>query len=637
LPIPDDASLILFKRPWSFVMSANRRDLLLGAAAVTASAITPAIALAAKGKAAAPAAGPGDKALRVQLDAMAEAMLAEYPENATSLGLDKAARVALKSRLNDRSAAGVTAHSAAASERLKTLSAVDKSRLSPSALNDLEAVRTAHELAVQGFKFPFGDVAILNAEQAYRNTPYAVSQGTGAYAEVPDLLDSHHQIETKADADAYLARMQDYVRSLDGETERLRADAARGVIAPDFLLDKTLVQITAFRASAVKDWGLVTSLVKRAAAKGLGDYSARAHVIAEKEVGPALDRQLIALTGLRNKATHDAGAWKLPDGEAYYAWALRAGTTTNLTPDEVHALGLEQAKALTAEMDTLLQAQGLTKGSVGDRLNALGSDPKYLFPDTDEGRAQILAYLNGVVADMRPRLPRAFATLKPGKLVIKRVPPTIQDGMPNGYGGAGSVDGSQPGFYYINLKTTAIWPKFSLPTLTYHEGIPGHVWQGEYAYNLPLIRSLLSFNAYTEGWALYAEQLGDELGCYDNDPLGRLGYLQSIQFRACRLVVDTGIHAKKWSREQATQWFADNNGTSAAHVQSEVDRYCAWPGQACGYKIGHSEINRLRTKAKAAMGARYDLRTFDDVVVKAGAVPLTLLGQIVDRYIAGKT
>lgn len=617
-------------------MSANRRDLLLGAAAATAAAATPALANAAKAAGPAVALAAGDKALRFQLDAMADAMLTEYPENATALGLDKGARAGLKSLLNDRSPASVSAHSASASERLKALNAVDHTRLSPTALNDLEAVRTAHELAVEGYRFPFGDVAILNAEQGYRNTPYAVSQGTGAYAEVPDMLDSHHQIETKADADAYLARMQAYARALDGETARLRADAARGVIAPDFLLDKTLVQITAFRASAVKDWGLVTSLVKRAAEKGLGDWSDRAHKIAEKEVGPALDRQLIALTGLRAKATHDAGAWKLPDGEAYYAWALRAGTTTNLTPDEVHALGLEQTKALTAEMDVLLRAQGLTQGSVGERLNALGSDPKNLFPDTDEGRADILAYLNGVIADMRPRLPRAFATLKPGKLVIKRVPPTIQDGMPNGYGGAGSVDGSQPGFYYINLKTTATWPKFSLPTLTYHEGIPGHVWQGEYSYNLPLIRSLLSFNAYAEGWALYAEQLGDELGCYDNDPLGRLGYLQSIQFRACRLVVDTGIHAKKWSREQAAQWFADNNGTSVAHIQSEVDRYCAWPGQACGYKIGHSEINRLRAKAKAEMGARYDLRAFDDVVVKAGAVPLTLLAEIVGRYIGGR-
>ena len=616
-------------------MHANRRDLLLGAAGAALAGTAPASALAAAAKAS-HAAAPGDKALTSLLDATAEALMSAYPENATSRGLDVGARASLKSRLADRSPAGVAAQSAGASERLKTLNAVDQARVSPKAAIDLEAVRTAHGLAVEGYRFPYGDVAMLNGDYAYRNTPYAVSQGTGAYAEVPDMLDSQHLINTKADADAYLERMSAYARALDGETERLRHEAGLGVIAPDFLLDKTIAQISAFRATAVKEWGLVTSVATRAAAKGLGDYQAPAHKIAEKEVGPALDRQLVTLTALRGKAKHDAGVWKLPDGEAYYAWALRAGTTTNLKPEEVHQLGLDQAASLNAEMDTLLKAQGLTQGSVGARLNALGEDPKNLFPDTDEGRAQILAYLNGVVADMRPRLPRAFATLTPGNLLIKRVPPSIQDGMPNGYGGPGSVDGKQPGIYHINLKSTAIWPKFSLPTLTYHEGIPGHVWQGEYAFHLPLVRGLLSFNAYTEGWALYAEQLGNELGCYDNDPLGRLGYLQSIQFRACRLVVDTGIHAKRWSREDATKWFAENNGTTEAHVRSEVDRYCAWPGQACGYKIGHSEINRLRGKAQAAMGAKYDLRTFDDAVVKCGAVPLTVLAQVIDRYIAGK-
>ena len=609
-------------------MSASRRDLLLGVAA-TAFAASPARATPTLGE------------LQVQdyapdpLKLVGEQVLYEYPENATALGLDKGKRAELKSILNYRSLKDVANHAEAANHRLDIL----KRGAWGSGANalDLEITKTAHALAVEGYKFPYGDVAVLNLEQAYRNTPYAVSQGTGAFAEVPDMLDSHHQIDTKADADAYLARLKAFAVCLDGESERLRHDAGLGVVAPDFILDKTLAQLLAFRGTAPKDWGLVTSLSKRAADKGLGDYEGRAHDIAVKEIGPALDRQLVVLTALRAKATHDAGAWKLPDGDAYYAWALRAGTTTNLKPEEVHRLGLDQVQSLNAEMDTLLKAQGLTQGSVGARLNALGSDPKYLFPDTDEGRAQLLAYLNGLIADIRPRLPHAFATLKKGNLVIKRVPPAIQDGMPNGYGGAGSLDGSRPGAYYINLKTTAIWPKFALPTLTYHEGIPGHVWQGEYSYNLPLIRSLLSFNAYTEGWALYAEQLGDELGCYDHDPLGRLGYLQSIQFRACRLVVDTGIHAKRWTREQATRWFAENNGTTEQHVQSEVDRYCSWPGQACGYKIGHSEINRLRGKAKSAMGARFDLRTFDDAMVKSGAVPLTLLEQVADRYIAGRS
>jgi uncharacterized protein (DUF885 family) len=296
-------------------------------------------------------------------------------------------------------------------------------------------------------------------------------------------------------------------------------------------------------------------------------------------------------------------------------------------------MGLDQLSELSAQMDPLLRAQGLTQGSVGERMTALGKDPRFLFPNNDAGRAQILEYIGQRVDDVRGRLPRAFATLVPGNLIVKRVPPEIEAGAPGGYAAAGSIDGTIPGNYYINLRDTSMWPKYALPTLTYHEGIPGHIWQGEYTYKLPLIRSLLAFNAYSEGWALYAEQLADELGVYDQDPIGRLGYLQSMSFRACRLVVDTGLHSKRWTRAKAIDWFATTNGSTVEEVSGEVDRYCAWPGQACGYKVGHNEINRLRRKAMAALGDRYDLRSFDDALVKGGAVPLTQLERVIDDYI----
>jgi uncharacterized protein (DUF885 family) len=328
------------------------------------------------------------------------------------------------------------------------------------------------------------------------------------------------------------------------------------------------------------------------------------------------------------------GIWQRPDGDEYYAWLVKAGTTTNYSPDELHKLGLEQNARLNAQIDGLLKQQGLTRGSVGERLTALSKRPDMLFANDANGRAKLLAYLNGRIADIRTRLPRAFATLVKGNLVIKRVPPAIQDGMPDGYAGAGSIDGSQPGTYYINLKDTANWPRFSLPTLCYHEGIPGHVWQGEYSYKLPLIRSMLSFNAYSEGWALYSEQLGDELGAYDHDPFGKIGYLQSISFRAMRLVVDTGIHAKRWSFDKALDTFASGTGQPREQLRGELNRYCSWPGQACGYKMGHNEINRLRDKAKAALGDRFDLRRYDDAVVLTGNVPLTLLASVIDRHIA---
>ncbi|HEX8448145.1 MAG TPA: DUF885 family protein, partial [Allosphingosinicella sp.] len=414
----------------------------------------------------------------------------------------------------------------------------------------------------------------------------------------------------------------------------LAHDRGIGVVAPDFLLDKTLKQMKAARAQPVGEWGLVTSLGRRTTAIP-GDWRARALELANAKVAPAMDRQIAELARHRARADSRAGVWKLPEGEAYYAWALRAATTSSLTPAEVHKMGLDQLAELQGRMEPLLRAQGLTRGTVGERMTALGKDPKQLFPNTQAGRAQILEYLNGRVADIRTRLPRAFATLVRGNLLIKRVPVEIEAGAPGGYAAAGTIDGSVPGNYYINLRDTAMWPRFSLATLTYHEGIPGHIWQGEYTYKLPLLRSLLAFNAYSEGWALYAEQLADELGAYEGDPLGQLGYLQSLSFRACRLVVDSGLHAQRWTRARAIQWFAQTNGSTVEEVQGEVDRYCAWPGQACGYKVGHSEIVRLREKAKAALGERFDLRAFDDALVLGGNVPLTLLESVIDRHIAG--
>jgi uncharacterized protein (DUF885 family) len=564
---------------------------------------------------------------------MAEAILAEYPENATSLGLDKDARGGLKARLTDRSLHGRARLAGAAADRLRRLEGTGRAGLDPAAEIDIGVVETAHRLAVEGFRFPYGDVVTLNQNLSYRNGPYVVAQNTGAFVEVPDFLDSSHVVETGADAEAYLARVEAYAGALDGETERLAHDRGLGVVAPDFLLDKTLRQQKAARAQPLGEWVLVASLARRAAAIP-GDWQARALAIVRDRVAPAMDRQIAELERHRARADSRAGAWKLPDGEAYYAWALRAATTSELSPDDVHQRGLDELEALQARMEPILRAQGMTRGTVGERMTALGKDPRHLFPNTDAGRAQILAYVNGRVADIRGRLPRAFATLVRGNLVIKRVPPEIEQGAPGGYAAAGTIDGSVPGNYYINLRDTSIWPRFSLPTLTYHEGIPGHIWQGEYTYKLPLIRSLLAFNAYSEGWALYAEQLADELGVYDEDPLGRLGHLQSLAFRACRLVVDTGLHAKRWTRAKAIEWFAATNGSTVEEVSSEVDRYCAWPGQACGYKVGHSEINRLRDKAKAALGARFDYRAFNDALVLGGNVPLTLLERVIDAHIA---
>jgi uncharacterized protein (DUF885 family) len=605
------------------MQSWTRRHFLGTAGAIAALQLLP-------GCARRPVASAGSGPAEGLLAQAAEAILADYPENATTLGLDKDARAGLKSRLADKSLHGRARLAGAAADRLRRLEAA--SAAAPDDI-DLGVARTAHALATQGFRFPYGDVVTLNQNVSYRNAPYVVAQNTGAFIETPDFLDSSHKVETAADAEAYLARLEAYAGQLDGETERLAHDRGLGVVAPDFLLDKTVRQMKSARSQPIGEWGLVTSLARRTAAIP-GDWRGRASALVQGKVAPAMDRQMAELARHRARADDRAGAWKLPDGEAYYAWALKAATTTELTPDQVHEMGLAQLAGLQARMEPLLRAQGLTRGTVGERMTALGTDPKQLFPNTDEGRRQRIDYLNGRVADIRTRLPRAFATLVRGNLIIKRVPPEIEAGAPGGYAAAGTIDGSVPGNYYINLRDTSIWPRFSLPTLTYHEGIPGHIWQGEYSYKLPLIRSLLAFNAYSEGWALYAEQLADELGAYEGDPLGQLGYLQSLSFRACRLVVDTGLHSRRWTRAKAIQWFAETNGSTVEEVQGEVDRYCAWPGQACGYKVGHSEIVRLREKAKAALGERFDLRTFDDALVLGGNVPLTLLEGVIDRYVA---
>ncbi len=335
-------------------------------------------------------------------------------------------------------------------------------------------------------------------------------------------------------------------------------------------------------------------------------------------------------------ATDDPGMWARPRGDDYYRWALRASTTTGMSPDEVHQLGLDQLKALHGQMEPILAKLGYTAGSVGERMKALAGDSRYQFAEGDEGRQEILALIDDRLADIRARLPRAFNTLVRGNVEVRRLPPEEEPGAPAAYGGPGSIDGSIPGKFWINLHTTALHSRYSLPDLTYHEAIPGHVWQGEYAQKLSLIQSILAFNAYSEGWALYAEQLADELGVYDDFEVGRLGYLQSIAFRACRLVVDTGLHAKRWTREQAVRFFVDVNGSNPQEVASEVDRYCSWPGQACGYEVGHQEIVRLRARAQEALGARYDLRAFNDTVVLGGNVPLDVLALNVDAYIRSR-
>jgi uncharacterized protein (DUF885 family) len=571
-------------------------------------------------------------------DLLAEAtdlILNAYPESASSMGIDKGKYLRLKSELTDRSAEGQARIKTDVQAMLAKLNAIDTSALPADEALNVDVTRTVFQMTSDGFDLPYGDVALLNSNWSWRNSPYAVAQNIGAFVEIAGFLDASHVIETDDDAEAYLSRMQAYAGQLDGETERTIIEGAQGVILPDFLMAKTLGQLRDARSRSPEEWGIVTSFESRTA--GLGDSSdlaGRAQTLAIQNIGPALDRQIQALEALAPKATSDAGVWAKPDGDAYYDWALRAGTTTTMSPNEVHQMGLDELASLHGRMDPILRSLGYTQGSVGERMTALGNDPRYHFSPGDRGRAEIMAFIEETLIEIRALMPEAFATLVPGYLEVTRIDPAVEAGAPGAYGGAGSIDGKQPGHFWINLRTPDLHTKFNLKDLTYHEAIPGHVWQGEYTFKQPLIRSLLAFNAYSEGWALYAEQIADELGVYEGFPAGRLGYMQSLAFRACRLVVDTGLHAKRWTREEANIWFVENNGSNPEEVRGEVDRYCSWPGQACGYKVGHTAINQLREKAKGALGDKFDYRQFNDAIVLGGAVPMTVLGRIVDGYIA---
>lgn len=604
-------------------MHASRRQLLLTALAAGVSTALPLRALAASG----PVADPRLSAL---LDAFVDEILNDAPEYATSLGLDKGPRAGLRRRLGDRSAEGRRKEVAAYADRARRLRAIPRASLSGSDLTLYDTVLYAQDVGAEGGRFAYG--------QDYAN-PYVVSQQDGSVALVPEFLNSQHPIETREDAEAYIARLDQLSASIDAENARMAAAADAGVIPPDFILATALTQLADARAAQPGAARLVTSLVERAKAKGIaGDWEAQASAIVAQKVYPAIDRQIAAVKALQPRATHDAGVWKFKDGADYYRWALKYNTTTDSTPAEVHELGLRQGREIDAIMDGILKSQGMTQGTVGERMTALTKDPRFLYPNTDEGRAKVLAFIEGKLAAIRPFIPKFSKLDLKAPVEVKAVPKEIEAGAALGYMNFASLDGSRPAIYYVNLMDTGNWPTYTLASLTMHEALPGHAWQGAYLAEkhdrIHTISSLMGFGAFTEGWALYAEQLADEVGLYKDDPFGRLGYLQAIRFRCARLVVDTGLHDKRWTREHAIEWMVGATGRSTGAITSEVDRYCASPGQACAYKMGHNEIVRLRDKAKAALGPKFDLRDYNDAVVTTGGTPLAVLETVIDRYIA---
>jgi len=607
----------------------DRRRLLMTAAlggAFATSGAARALAQAAGTPAA--AAGPVSAQFLALLDKIAQEMILSDPETLTSLGMDRGAMAQARFKLSDRSQAKIDADKVKFNDGMKAVKAIDKARLTAEEQTYYDSLEFFGDTVQEGYKFPYGGGMFPS--------PYTVSQLSGAYQSVPDFLDSQHRIEAADDAEAYLSRLSDFAKGLDDERARMQADFAAGAVPPDFVIDRTLTQMAAITGTAPGDSIMSQSVARRTAEKNIpGDWAARAQAILTNDVYPAIQRQADALKAVRPGATHDGGVWRLPQGEDYYRFGLKYFTTSSMTPDEVHEMGLEQVAEISARADALLKAQGMTQGSVGERIAALGKESRFVYPNTDEAKEELIKELNVQMVAMQARMPEYFGRLPQSPCEIRRVPKAIEAGAPGGYYQSPALDGSRPGAYYINLRDTAEWPKWTLPTLTYHEAVPGHHFQialQQEKPDTPLLMKVMGFSAYSEGWGLYSEQLADEIGAYENDPFGQIGYLQSLMFRAARLVVDSGLHHKRWSREQGIRYMVDTLGDQESSIATEVERYCVWPGQASSYKVGHTTWVRLREDAKKRLGDRFDIKGFHDTGLNLGGVPLTVLERTLNAW-----
>ncbi len=473
---------------------------------------------------------------------------------------------------------------------------------------------------------------------------YPIAPMWGTQVQLPIFLETMHIVRNERTARNYVKRLEASGDKLDAVTEEMLRQAKLGVVLPISLLDKAEIGIKDTIQPSPGDNPLVTTFVQRMrTAKGIdpgeqAELVRRATDAVAHRIYPAFDRMTAALESQRTAAAAQAaGVGRLPDGDAYYAATLRQMTTTDYSPEQVHALGLSEVARVGAEMDALLKSQGLSTGTVAERVQALHKDPRFLLPNDDAGRTQLLAKYQQILDEVNVRMPAYFRTVPAAKLSVQRVPLAAEKGTAGAYYQGAALDGSRPGTFFVNLRDVGETATWTMKTLAYHEGIPGHHFQGSVAQslkNLPLIRQETIYSAYAEGWALYAERLAAEIGMYKDDPFGDLGRLEAEMFRAARLVVDTGLHAKGWSRERSIAYMVSTTGMNESGVISEVERYMAMPGQACGYKVGQLKILELRERAKAALGPRFSLKDFHAVVLENGALPLTVVEKLVDEWTA---
>lgn len=573
-------------------------------------------------------------------------ILADSPELASYMGVSEdEAGGAFGDRLDDRSAIAAEARRSASIRRYAELRALDRSRLSEAEALTYSVLQSQFEASAAGAVFDYGDFSPLGGIR-----PYVLNQLDSAFLTLPSFLDERHAVENAADAEAYLTRLRAAADAIDAETERARADAERGVRPPLAIIDLTLsllddaasqppaqqLYFTNFQRKLDALAARAPEAERAAAQQRHQSYLARAEQIIRQNIIPAHQRAAAFLRGERARAGDEAGVSRLPRGGEFYAAALRLETTTDLTPSQIHRIGLDRVEALNGQLDIALRRVGLTEGPVGQRLAAMTADPRYAYEDSDAGRAQLMADVQARIARVMERAPQWFGRMPRAPLEVRRVPEFLENAAPGAYYAQPALDGSSPGVYYINLRNLGEMTRIDLPTQDFHEAAPGHHFQIALAQEIPdapLLRRLVSFNAYAEGWGLYAEELADEQGFHEGDPVGRIGFLRWQLWRAARLVVDTGLHSQNWSRQRAIEYLLATTGDAPGVVSTEVDRYIVWPGQACGYELGRREIMRLREEARNELGPDFDLRGFHDAVLLSGEVPLGVLDDLVRDWI----
>lgn len=473
--------------------------------------------------------------------------------------------------------------------------------------------------------------------------PYIINQISGPLIDVPKLMQVQQAVTNEAQIKAYLSRLETMGTFVDEVVSKFNADAQKGIILPKKLHPKTLAFFNGFLASEPSEHELVRTFVEKIAAiNGLSDeqrneYEAQAIKWVTAVVYPAYNRARDAVLESENIASNNDGIWSQPGGEDFYSHQIRFLGDSALTADEIHQLGLDEVDRITALMDEILRINGFEEGTVGERMMSLATLPGQVFSSSDDGRQTLLNYLSEEIDKVLAKAPDFYGTIPTQAVEVRRIPPVSEAGEAGGFYSPPSLDGNRPGIYWINLRDMAAVPKFGLKTLTYHEAVPGHHFQlalNMAQQDIGIMRQNAPYNAYVEGWALYSEFVASEyMGMYENDPLGDLGRLQAELYRAVRLVVDTGLHRKHWTREQAIDYFHNTTGTSLSDVVPEVERYMAWPGQALGYKLGMLKFVELEKQARTTLGDNYDIKGLHDLMLLPGARPMSLVEKQVLKWI----